>query len=118
MTEITGRDGWIVQQALMYFIAVQDALPSEWQDTTDMLDAVRLVRSELFDTAEMAKIGLANGLQKLTVVRYSELKQGPLERLPTARQVAEEAAGQPFALAHRVACERLAELTQRDKARR
>jgi hypothetical protein len=43
---VTGRDGRIIQQALAYFIAVQDAMPRELQERSNMLDAVALLDPE------------------------------------------------------------------------
>jgi hypothetical protein len=43
MTDVTGRDGYIIAQALAFYIAVQDALPGKQQHHSDQCDAFALL---------------------------------------------------------------------------
>jgi hypothetical protein len=43
MTDVTGRDGYIIAQALAFYIAVQDALPGKQHHHSDQCDAFALL---------------------------------------------------------------------------
>jgi hypothetical protein len=43
MTNITGRDNWIIAKALAYALEALDRLPDEWRPGSDMLDMEKLL---------------------------------------------------------------------------
>jgi hypothetical protein len=42
---VTGRDGYIIFQALAYAVLAIEALPEEWQERSDADDMHRLLRA-------------------------------------------------------------------------
>ena len=58
---VTGRDRYIITQALAYAIAVIDRLPPDWQESSDLADMKRLLE-HLVPNSAKRRIAIENAI--------------------------------------------------------
>jgi hypothetical protein len=72
MSNITGRDGYIIQQALLYAIKYIDALPAKLRETSNQEDMVKILLSKnpnfVAEHDEMTKFMFGGGAPESVAV--------------------------------------------------
>jgi hypothetical protein len=87
-TTVTGRDGYIVRQALAYFIAVHDALPKSHQQISNQADAFAI----LLAGGSFAEELLSEARHAVAVLQDPALEDVKYDQVQRKRDL--EAAGQ------------------------